>query len=99
MQDAENTTDPRPALAARMRELRQERGLSELRVATEIGIAQSTYHEMEAGTNQGYPVVRLIDLARYYGLPLSQAFPDAQLLLDAEVERLRAEAVRLERSQ
>lgn len=63
------------ALAVRIKELRTERGLKQSEVAARLGVSQPAYHGLE-NRGEGLDLAYLIALARVYGLPLSEAFPD-----------------------
>lgn len=51
-----------------LRDLREERGLSQTAVATMLGIKQQQYSAYENGIND-LPVRRLLVLADFYGVP------------------------------
>lgn len=61
-------------IAKRMAELRQQHRRSQQEAAAALGIAQTSYSDMERGMLR----IRrrdLVTLAEYYGVPLEEAFP------------------------
>ncbi len=52
-------------LRLRLRELREENGLSQAETAKKIGVSQQTYSRYESHTTE-IPLEKLVWLARYY---------------------------------
>ena len=53
----------------RLRELREDRDLTQTQVAKEVGMSQTGYSKYETGEND-IPTAILIKLARFYGVSI-----------------------------
>lgn len=78
-------TPDRKTVRARMRALREERGLTQQQCADALGVAQNTYAEMELGTGRVRPR-DLLALSVMYGLTPTDAFPGFAFALPTPAE-------------
>jgi DNA-binding XRE family transcriptional regulator len=70
-----------------LKELRAERGLSQQRVASEIGIPYGTYQAIESGRGKGFNILTKKKIADFFGVPILSVFPEEYQLLKAIVEQ------------
>jgi transcriptional regulator with XRE-family HTH domain len=76
--DTGSTYDSR--ISARVREIRELRGLSQRQLAELVGLAQSVYARYEKGRRNGWPVSMLVDVADALQVPLVVLVPGERVV-------------------